>query len=537
MLLNDALDDQVIEDESPLFNGGQVSYARASELEANQLALLINADISVAGKVTTRRGSTKIGAAGNFAFPVQGLAYYKTPVYSQLIALENGLFKYWDGAAWQPAGALLAFDTTIPVQMVQGNNLLWVAQAGFSLTYWDGTYNVVPPAGVVTPNQDPPFKPSYLEWHTQRLVAAGMVGLPDTVSFSKYILGLGDISPGTGWDHANWDIRVGTGDGDPVTGLRSWTNFNLIVFKEHSTWIVNCDPSLTDPTTGNISGFQVSPVHYRIGSMAPNSAVQVGADVFFLSTSGIRSVGRTLASENQFDVGVPLSQPISDIIERINPAGIKNVVATYWNNRYLCALPLDGATYPNFTVVYNTLTQSWSGYWTGWTPTAFTRRVDGVTAKLCFGQSDGSVTDFLDYVSVANEVDATFQDQTVGYGTTILSRGFTCGDRKLPKTGLFATAEFEKSVATVSVYAIFDGSPDMNLLEPSPFSTLTSGGIVIPFTLPALLPSGGILSRSLDIQRYGQWHQCQLQVVTTTGKVSLNTMGVGAFLDTTEIQR
>lgn len=529
-LFNDGLDDQLIIDESPLFNGGQVSYARPAVLAVNELSQLVNADISASGKITTRRGSLLIGPGSTLNDPIQGMGFYNTLADADLVAVVNGAFRVWNGVTWLTKSGLV-MNATLPVQFVQGNNLMWLAQSGFLLHYWDGTAVIAPFTGG---NTLAPIRPSLIEWHTNRLVSAGMLGQPDTVSFSEYLLNLADLGNNIGWDHANWDLRVGAGDGDSITGLRSWTNHNLVVFKEHSTWVINCDPNLviSDPNS-SVSLFIISPVHHRIGCMAPNSAQQVGADIFFLSTSGIRSVGRTIASENQFDIGPPLSQPITDIIDRINPSAVGTVCAAYWNNRYLCALPVDSATYPNLTVVYNTLINSWSGYWTNWTPTAFTRRLDGDTAKLCFGQSDGSVTDFLDYVR--DEVAATFKDKTTEIPTTILSRAFTCQDRQSAKTGLFANIEFEQSTDGVTVSAVLDGRATAFPLSDGVTTFVNS--IVLPFILPAVLPDGGIVSKALDLMAVGRWRECQLLVETEAGKLSLNTMGVGAFVEPLEIQR
>jgi hypothetical protein len=523
----DTLDDQIILDSSPLFSGGQVSNSRPAALAPDQFWLLQNADISIAGRVITRRGTTAIGVNGNFANPVQGLAYYQTPAYTNLVAVVNGDFKIWDGTNWANPPAGIAYNTTLPVQMVQGTittgDVLFIAQSGALLSYWNGVGLVSMTNGT---NTTAPVRPAFIEWHTGRLVAAGMSAVPDNLSFSK-------IFEGNVWDHVNWDMRIGVGDGDPITGLRSWTNFNLIVFKQHSVWVVNCDPSLADPTTGNVSGFQINPVHKRIGCAAPNSAVQVGADVFFLSESGVRSVARTLASESQDIIGPALSDPIKDIIIRINQAALKNVVGFFWNDRYLLSVPMDTETYPNYTLVYNTLTKSWSGYWSGIFPTAYTRRVHGSTAKLCIGNAAGRVSDFMDYIPESSETDDVYQDQGTDYPTNLISRGFSCGDEDTPKTGMFARVEFNKASADVNVSAILDGADPM-LLPPSPI--VVSSSLTLPLVVPFTLPTSGTVSKSLDIQHFGQWRVLQLKIASTAKKLSVNRVGIGAFMDTFVLQ-
>ncbi len=113
--------------------------------------------------------------------------------------------------------------------------------------------------------------------------------------------------------------------------------------------------------------FPVNAIHHRIGCAAARTAVQVGSDVWFLSADGVRSVQRTRATMQQ-EVGDTLSLPIHDLIERINPAAVGTSCAVCWANRYLLAVPLDGASAPNAVLVCDTLTQTWTGQWLGWRP-------------------------------------------------------------------------------------------------------------------------------------------------------------------------
>jgi hypothetical protein len=114
--------------------------------------------------------------------------------------------------------------------------------------------------------------------------------------------------------HRYQQIEPGSGDGEPVTGIFSWVDFNLIVFKRRSIWIVNCNPTLA------VSDFTVQPIHKSIGVRAYRTAAQVGSDVFVLTTDGVRSIRRTIAVTSQQDVGPSISAPVDDIIRRINPS-------------------------------------------------------------------------------------------------------------------------------------------------------------------------------------------------------------------------
>src|SRR4051812_23126357 len=107
--LIESKDDAVLPDKTPDFSAGVNSFARPSVLAPNQLAFGRNIDISIEGRVITRRGT--IAAGSGLTNPIQGIAFYSTdmaipPTYpNNLVVVENGLLKIWDGAAWQAPGA------------------------------------------------------------------------------------------------------------------------------------------------------------------------------------------------------------------------------------------------------------------------------------------------------------------------------------------------------------------------------------------------------------------------------------------------
>lgn len=371
-------------------------------------------------------------------------------------------------------------------------------------------------------NNHPPVGMSSLVWHTDRLVAAGVPGFPDTVYFSQFL-------DGSVWDRTNWSIRVGAGEGDPITGLVPWTNHNLIVLKQHSIWLVNCDPS----QGGSPINFSIQRVHDRIGCLAPRTACQVGTDIFLLTTSGVRTIKNIIASEQQKEVGPALSEPIGDFIERINKSALPACCAFHWNNRYFLAVPLDDATTPNYVLPFNTNSNSWNGYWTQWKPTYFISRIHGGTPKLCFGQSDGTIVDWMDYIPMSQETDLCFKDQGVDIPSMILTRAFVWNEAVSPKTGFNARLEFNQSEADVVATVIRDAGTEETWES---FSTDTGSELTLPFILPANLPKDGLLPLAFDLMRYDPYNQLQLKLSTQSGKLALSTIAASAFVETFVIQ-
>jgi len=526
------LDDAIVYDGVGSFVGGQVSGTRANLLSENESAQLVNCDVTRTGELRTRRGTARLGTSGPGAQTfIQGLGYYESPSASYPVAAGNdGNFYYFNGTIWQGLGGYSFPSSQVNrVLMVMGapTSKLYALVTGESaIHYWNGATFVA--LGTTSPTGPGP-NPRWIVWHTDRLVAVGGPTKPETLYFSQFL-------DGTVWDWALWSLDV-SGDGVPVTGLVSWTDFNLIVMKRNSLWVINCNPQLQiqDPSN-TVAGFEKKPIHPAIGCLAPATACQVGGDVYMLTTSGVRSVQRTLAAESQTDIGDPLSYPIQDIIDRINPAAINTANATFWNNRYFLALPLDSASQPNYIAVYNVLTSSWHGLWAGWTPTCWsTRTVNGVP-RLIFGQTDGSVVEWLDYVSVDSEVDATYQDINAtgvhNIPITVLTKSFDHKEPVCKKQGFNCQFEFFRSLADVTIQIIRDGA------DPEAFVTFATAtdSLVLPVPLPFVLPAAGVRRRGFGLQRFGPYREIQYKLTTASGKLVLRSIITGGFINTVDVE-
>jgi len=547
IFFDNEIDSTLHYDGSNSFVGGQVSNTRANLLKDDQSAQLTNCDISRTGEISTRRGSARLGPGVAAGDPpptpigtgnvyVQGLTQFETPTFNFPIAVTGGLPYKFDGTNWVYAGlSYSAADEFIRVQMVQGVKKLFLSDGvANAITWWDGTTGG---AYAGSTNSDPPPNPYIICWHASRLVAVGS-GDPDAIYFSQFL----DAAV---WDRVKWSLKPGntggttggfpSGTNDPIMGLTSWVDFNLIVFKRKSIWVVNCDPQLQLQDTNNtIAGFRIKPVHKSIGCIAPQTAAQVGSDIWFLSTNGVRSVSRTLATESQTEIGDTLSDPVQDIIDRINMDAAGKATATFWNNRYFLALPLDGASENNYVLVYSFLSNSWVGLWTGWPVTCFARRnVNANVPRLMFGRSDGMVYEWLDYVQVPSELDATFEDQGVPVATEILSRAMIMNEPISPKMGLNVEFEFNRSAATATIEVILDGGASQTLAT---METASGTNVTLPVTLPFVLPIAGIVRPAFDLMAYGPWLELQLKLNSTSRKLVLRRATISGFLETLTLQ-
>jgi hypothetical protein len=439
-------------------------------------------------------------------------------------------------------GAYVSSDTSVPIVFAKGIDKIFWSDGIGNIFSWDGQHTGNLANGniydlwdaTIASENKPPVAPKSLVWFQNRLIASAIPTEPDAVYFSDFL-------DATRWDRNFQQVRIGGGESDPVTAMVGWNDLNLVVFKQNSVYIVNCDPSQNpnpDDSTALVGSFAIKLIAKGIGCVAPQSAVQIGGtggDILFLSDSGVRSLRRTVAAQSQQEIGAPLSFEVQDVIDRISQGYIQRSTAVYRNNRYLLALPLDGATRPNYVLVYNIVTQCWSGTWTGWIPTCFDIQTpSGTPPSLCFGQSDGTVFQWLDNTGADEGLTATYQDQGTAIPTRILSRAFIFGDLFSPKTGFNCEFEFTESRADVVIQAILDRETQMGPV--GSFSTLSSPLVHLPFTLPITLPSNVLLRKQLDIQRYGQFREFQFDISSAADKLSLRSIKLSGFSDSFQLQ-
>lgn len=582
-------------DACPSFEGGQVSKIQPKLLAQNQAAELQNMDISPYAVAQTRAGVSGLGgaslSAGNI---IQGLRWFFPPTLSLLIACVNGALQKWDGISWTALTGYNPANTSVAVEMSTGLNKLFITDGIGDIFSWDGgtwydlgvngtiavashsvtsnvatittqnnimnvlgtgtlititnsnngifdvTNQVITVTGnntftfplvtanigttsdtgaIVQNNYSAPIAP-YIFWFTNCLFSYGNPTTPTQINHSNYL----DSST---WNQGLNSFNVGSGDGDPIVVCIPWTDTVFVCFKLNSIYAVDADPTI--PT----ASWSIGTIHRKIGCVAHRSAVQVGSDIWFLAHDGVRSVQR-IQTQDQNQVTVPISLPIQDIIERINWPQAKNACAVFWNNRYILSIPVDSSTTNNYTIVYNTLTQSWAGYWTGWLPsiyelTFFTSQ----GGRMVFGDTSGYVNGWLDYIPPANMVDANFTDNGVGISSAITTRSMTFQEPFNPKKLVGYEMEFIGSDANVTTSFIPDLGSAQNVS-----SFLSFGSSVnLPVNLPFFLIEAGTYKKAIPaIASLQPFRECQFQVTATSGNLSLRTILSEAFVNTIVLQ-
>lgn len=183
--------------------------------------------------------------------------------------------------------------------------------------------------------------------YTQATVAGSTVytsrGVSDEVIVS-------DILDSDTYDQVYGQLRFNAGTADYVVALHPFAEGKLVVFNRNSIHIV--------VNSGGVEDLQAQLITNEVGCLARKSVVQVADSVLFLSDNGV--YGANFQDlYNLRGQGIPLSESIQGTIRRINKDYAHRAVATYFDNRYFLALPLDGSQTNNTLLVYNFLNQGW----------------------------------------------------------------------------------------------------------------------------------------------------------------------------------
>lgn len=511
--------DEIVQDDGSIyFNGGQFSNNRASKLDNTQFFLGQNIDVDQLGQVTTRRGIAKLGTSPNSTI-VQGLAFYSNSSQDLLVQASNKKLYTYAGSSWSSAltGYTCASSTALINFGQLISNLYWVDGLGNAFRYNGTTVTDSSGWGVGTA---PPTALSNLCVHQNRIFFWGLPS--DNQSLVPTDI-LSENTPSTNY------IEVSKGDGDPIVGCLSWIAAGLLVFKKRSIW-------LADVTNGVGANATLQNIHNTIGCVSHRTIKQIGADgigqdVFFLAKDGVRSILTTFQAGQQ-GVTAPISYPINDFIQRINWTFSNNSCATYWNNRYMLAVPLDSSTIPNYVLVYHTINKSWSGYWVGWKPTIFVISEFSNEPRINFGDSTGNVNQWLDYIPLNGENTASFQDAGINIATIFTSKAYTFNCLLNAKLGYQLEVEFFQSTANAVIQVQIDGQTPITVVNG--YNTTTGVGFAIPFTLPLTIAASGIRRSAANLLSVGPFREIQVVVSSTSGKLAIKTIQLNAFLRNTK---
>lgn len=496
---------------------GMDAYQRPTLLPSDIFALMENRLVTDNGKCKVRPGFGALGGGvigAGYATKIQGLCFHQRTGSQRLVAVCNQNLHNWDGAAWGAAVAgWTATSNAVLVGIAPMNNKVYLVDGTQRIFEFDGA-NFTALAG----GDDPQAGPTIIVAHADRLFAAGWDG--NTVA--PYVIRASDLrDAGTGkWNPVNFNFQVGS-DYAPITALvpmlRNW----LVVFKENAIHMVNCDPQAASAAL-----WLKQELTLELGCVGRRAAVRVGGDCWFWSQDGIRGITSSVGTEGAFELVAPYSQPMQPYVDRVNLTYKHLICAHRYRDLVLFSVPLDAATEPSHTFVFNARLQQWMGVWSGVAPTCWaTTRFSDTAERLVMGDTAARVNQWKDLDNQG--LDATFTDNGADIASTLTTKSFMFGEPDSNKDGDQVEFLFDVSVAVnCTITAYYDTAP---------IKTWPVNADQAQNQLPVDLPFDLAVARSVRVRReldaVGDFREAYFTITTTAGNNVFLTASFNAWLE------
>jgi hypothetical protein len=323
----------------------------------NRLYILREASINRTGWETKTVTSGGITVAGTTA--TVNLTAHGYPAAAR-VRIEGSSTAAFDGAEYDIATAATdSFTITVP-----SGTATDATTAGRTVRrvkaplYWDldpGTDFVRSPGGV------PAGLPA--SYKTLRGVpwasyANGRLIVPDG---RDSVLISDALDPNT-FDPFFSSFRANQGSNDYLVAVQPWVEGAFLVFMRKSIWIAQVN-QFASTDGGDFSvDTPISKLELltdEVGCSARRSIAVAGSFVFFLSDSGVYRLDSRLDLKLRGDTK-PLSDPIADQLQDIDPSLAANAVGLWHDNRYHLAVPYGaGLLNNNVLFIWSALNDQW----------------------------------------------------------------------------------------------------------------------------------------------------------------------------------
>jgi len=389
---------------------------------------------------------------------------YNKPIRAMDTKIQelNANFLTWDNIT-----GLTTLTAGLTTNFIQGLDRLFILNGTDNVFSIDSSLTVTDEG-----NGNTNFpRTTFAEWTANnRMFASGSLtqSLRDIVYFSD------TLAPQT-WNRTTNLFKVRSGGGGKVTWLKMFKEFELIIYKNDSIFVLNMDG--TTPLTD----WNLKPLSVVIGCPAGRTVQDIGNDQIYLANDGVRLLSRT--SFDKLRVGV-ISDPIRDIIESINQDAIGNSVGFFENGKYLLGVPVGTSTIPNRWMIWDsfsaTRTGDPNGSWTTipidvWNMSCMTSFGFGDNLKTIIGGDARSLS--LCYKVLSGNTD---NGSTVNQN--IISREMDFGEPFAQK--IFDPVRFTAETGSDAVYNYSIDVDHVGFSSIASTDTL-SGSLQTPFTTPA----------------------------------------------------
>lgn len=388
---------------------------------------------------------------------------YNKPIRAKDTAIQelNSNFLTWDNIT-----GLTTLTAGLTTNFIQGLDRLFILNGTDNVFSADSSLTITDEG-----NGNTNFpRTTFAEWAANnRMFASGSLTVAD-----RDIVWFSDALAPQTWNRTTNLFKVRSGSGGKVTWLKMFKEFELIVYKNDSIFVLNMDGAtpLTD--------WDLKPLSIAIGCPAGRTVCDIGNDHIFLANDGVRLLSRT--TFDKLRVGV-ISDPISDIIDSINQDSIQNSVGFFENGLYILGVPVGTSTTPNRFMIWDSIAalrngdpnSGWTTIPTGvWNLSCMTSFGFGDNIKTVIGGEARALTLSYKVLSGNTDIGAAITQ-------TIISREHNFDDPFLKK--IFDPCQAIASLTDDASYSI---SMDLDRSGFTQIDTMAGSGsqLMTPFTTP-----------------------------------------------------
>lgn len=477
-------------------SGGVNSKQHGSLIGENQVTVLYNADIGVAGQSSKRPGSVLIGNdLGSTTFA--DLHSYDRQGYSDSIVAYDDI-NLWE---WIGSGNWLSATASAFTASQTDVNMLSAKESGLVpddiLLVSNGTDSVkrfhkdssdvwaVQDLGTATGASASPVKTNVMAWYGNRIWQLKN----DQLYFSDAY----DADYSTAFDTVtNW-FRVPVG---AERGIVPTRDTGMIIMGADAIW--GLAPSATPVVTD-----KPEPIVTNRGVVSKKGWVNAGDDIYYFAQDGFRALRRTVQDKLQAGVDYPLSYYLKDEFANINWAYIDRLTMEYFDNKIFIAVPTGASTFD--TWVYYPASKSFMII-TGWEPRNWVRYKINGEERLYYAQhADGKV--YRAWYGYTDEGTTTTDGTAINYQEE--GRKEDVGQPLVKKVG-----------GIVRIKALSSGDYDLTVyasVDDGAYTTLGTINLAgnsptLPVNLPFDLASENVVTEEFHLDSLGEWNQLRIKI-------------------------
>ena len=485
LISNTAPDDQRLTVMRRDFSGGINTRQHASKIGDTQVEDITNWETMVAGETSKQKGTTLIEDLGDDNAGTGAFGFQPMGGANELLVTHGQKLEGWVGSSTFTEHSTSLTDS-LPVTMIK---VTCSGANGDVVILYDG--------GVAY---------QMLQNHNVTALADDNTGCPLTNALTFYrnrvwalkdnLLYWSAALPSTyaaQFDRATHVYSMTVGAERGIVGVR---DMGLLCFGADAVYGIN--PSVVPAAT------DLPEKILDIGCIASNTICQVADDVFFLASDGVRGVFRSQQDKLQMGESFPLSFNLKTQYDSISWNYISKACATYYDNKYLLALPVNSSTHNNQVWVYYPATKSW---------TVIDDWCVGAWAKVQFSGEER-----LFYIDSSDDmVYRAFygnNNNSEAITSIFIGREEDFGQPLVTKVGgeIEIEAEAAGSGNTLVVSVAVDGG-NFQLL--GTLDLISSTAPILPIDLPFDLGDSYVVRQKLHLDSLGRWRTLQVKIVNS----------------------